>query len=516
MQPEKPNHLRLEPAPTVYSDAMPDIRQALEWISLDDATHAATAANRPIFAVLVAPWSTGAHLVSRDLEAPETRALISEHFVPVLIDPVASPALAVKLAALARYQGGSGSLPIIAILSPQLNPVFALTYSSPEHRQKGLPSTPSLLQSIVEQWESDPASFDTEWERSRSDLPSVDSVLEKDQDKGGFNEYPRQLHPYVLVDESSDDGAGDPWLLQTLSTLWDNGIRDQLEASFHPQTRNANWTIPFFEKIIPQNAAMAFVYARAAKQTNDRELRSHAQDLVRVVLSSVLKKTDVISAESQYYTWTSTEAFENVSRENLQPVSLVYNIQPSGSRLVLSKVRTIDDLASLSYEPKSSLERRYLTGNAELLMHRRTRPAPRPLSLDNPAWRAETWRWLILAVDTLDSSDQSLVKSGYLTWLAEVAPMFVGEADFSDVGFQTEVSTLISLLVARAEMTDPTIEDILPPLLERVTAGIQHWQQADTVDSMWLHRHAFLPSIASTLRAINSLLPEGETLPPLG
>lgn len=507
-------HIRLEPAPTNYSDAMPDIHKALNWQTLNAAEAVATESNRPIFAVVVAPWSTGAHLLSRELEEEATRQLLTDNFVPVLIDPLAEPSMTAMLAALARYQGGYGGLPILAALSPQLHPAFAITFIGPENRQPEVPTTASLLQSLSDQWSEDPQSFADEWKRVKGELETVPAKLEKDFEAGGFKEFPRHLHPYRLLEESDRLGGDDSWLLHTLSTIWDKGIRDQLEASFHPQTRDETWVIPYFEKCMPQNAAMALVYARAAKQTGDRELRSKAQDLMRIVLGAALQKTDILSAESQYYTWQSTEVYDAVSRANLQSISLIYNIQPNARRMVLSKARAIEDMTSISYEEVSEHEGRFLAGNAELLMHRRTRPAPRPVSVDQSAWRAETWRWLLLASEAMESADSSLLTSGFLTWLEEARPEASSDAhNNADVRFQNNVSVLASLLIAKRQVDDPSIDALIPDMIERVREGIQYWQQAERNHSIWLRQHGYLPSVESTLETISTLLPENEKLP---
>lgn len=503
--------IRFDQSQARFSDAMPDIRKVITWNTLADAMQASAESNRPIFAVVAAPWSTGAHLVSAELAAPSLQQMIADQVIPVHIDPVAQPDVAGKLSAMAQYQMGNGILPLVAILTPDGNPVLATHYTAPEHRDAETPSIEGLLTAVAEQWSMAPEAFVSEWEQVKPALASGVFEQERDHENGGFLESTKVLHAYQLA-EIAGESADDPWLLLTLSRMWSRGVRDQLEASFHPGTRDTTWVIPYFEKVLPQNSAMALVYASAAAHSKNRELRSQAQDLVRYCLNAFMQGTDAISGESHYYTWLSTELYDSVSRVNLQSVALLHNVQPKANRQVLSPVRTAAEIAAISFDDEATINTRQLAGHAEMLMHRRTRPTPRPIKMENPAWRAESYRWLLLAMEKLDSSDQSLVHNAFISWATGKSNSFQ-QADVTDAeGFQGQVSLFAGLLLAKSRTNDSSIEALLADVYKNVENGIAHWSSLDEIDRIWLYQDGYLPSVESTLRAINDLLPEGEAL----
>lgn len=493
---------------------MPDIGQAADWVTLSDAMSTSAESGRPIFAVVAAPWSTGAHLVSTELATPSLQQVIADQFIPVHIDPVTAPDVTGKVTAVAQYQMGNGALPLLAILSAEGNPLLATHYTAPEHRDSATPSIEGLLTAVAEQWNMEPEAFISEWEQAKTVLAPNNEQLERDTENGGFLEPTKELHAYQLADiagESTDD----PWLLHTLARIWSRGVRDQLEASFHPGTRDTTWVIPYFEKVLPQNSAMALAYASAAARSKNRELRSQAQDLVRYCLNAFMQGTDVISAESRYYTWLSTELYDAVSRVNLQAVALLHNVQPKANRQVLSPVRTVAEIAAISFDDEATINTRQLAGHAEMLMHRRTRPTPRPIKMENPTWRAESYRWLLLAMESLESSDQSLVHNAFISWFTGKSNS-MQQVDVTDAeSFQGQVSLLAGLLLAKSRTRDASIDATLTDVYENVQKGIAYWSSVDEVDRLWLHQHGYLPSVEATLRVISELLPEGEVLPPL-
>lgn len=495
---------------------MPDIREALEWKNLGDAKRIASETGRLIFIVVAAPWSTGAHVASGDLADPQIQAQLEADFVPVHLDPVTDLVETAQLSLLARYQGASGALPLVGVLTPGGNPALAIPYPQPGHRSPDTPSLGAWLQAVAEKWKQDPAPFNTEWQGASIDLAQLNAIQKNDPGAGEKQESPRNLPVWDLASAASS-APDDAWLQATLNQVWTKGVRDQLEPSFHPGTRGDNWVIPWFEKILPQNAAMAFSYASVAKQTGDRAVRSQAQDLVRYSLNAFLQASDVVSADSQYYTWLSTEVFDAVSRQNLQALSFIFGIQPNERRQVLSEARPLEDIAGMSYEPLEAHQARVLSGRAELLMHRRTRPAPRPLAFSNPAWRAESYRWLAMAMERLESADASLLNSAFVTWLAGVEPELAQANVTVPAEFQGQVSLLAGIYRARKVLRDPVIESALDVVRENTRQGIIHWNQVVDADRLWLSLDGYLPSVRSVLTSVQEYehVSGEETLPDL-
>lgn len=175
------------------------------------------------------------------------------------------------------------------------------------------------------------------------------------------------------------------------------GINDQVGAGFHRCARDERWIVPHFEKLVPLNAQLAAVYARAGRARGDEELSRAADSLAGFCLQQARQGGDAIVSDTHYYTWTARELLEAVSPSLLQAVSLHYNSTPDGSRQVLYRARKLETLAGYSHEPPQTLQQRLDAGRRQLREARARRPAPAAVGVNAPSWPATTIHWLFRA-----------------------------------------------------------------------------------------------------------------------
>ena len=262
--------------------APPDVTRALAWRGWDEGRAEARARGVPAFCLAEPAWSTGSQRLALVLgQEDDTRASLADAFVPIRVDPLARPDVAARLRWAAAATSGTVGPPLIVLLTPEGAPFLAYCNVWPEGRGR-YPSLGSLLRSVSDLARERPDALEAEAEalaaRGRAGAgaadgpsPPVPSVWAEVRDAvddafGGLRELPKRPRPHLiwrLLDEADDPPVRDH-LVRTLDGLQRGGVLDQLDGSFHRCGRDERWVVPHFEKLVPANAALAAVYARAA------------------------------------------------------------------------------------------------------------------------------------------------------------------------------------------------------------------------------------------------------------
>jgi uncharacterized protein YyaL (SSP411 family) len=240
---------------------------------------------------------------------------------------------------------------------------------------------------------------------------------EMDMKHGGMNQLPKHPHPQLLWVWLEDHQRGIlsadivEWGQSTLNEMPRGAMYDQIDRGFHRCARDERWIAPHFEKIIPLNAQLVAVYSRAAAQFDNRQYRDIANQLQKFCALALSNDVDLIAADSDYYTWTSSEVVRQLDPEVIQVVALHFDIQPAEARLALRRAVEMEEMNRYSYEDVETLKARLVKGKAQMLMLRQRRPAPPTISVPALSWRAETIRWQFVASEWLKSIDVAYLET---------------------------------------------------------------------------------------------------------
>jgi uncharacterized protein len=218
---------------------------------------------------------------------------MNERFVCVKVDREERPDLDSVYMDAVMALTGSGGWPMTVFLTPESEPFFGGTYFPPEPRH-GLPAFTQVLVAVAEAWETRRDEVRTssanlaEHIRSGSLLaassdPLTADLLDAAQESlravfdstwGGFGRAPK--FPPAPVLEFLLRRGEEEMTRRTLDAMAAGGMYDLVGGGFHRYSVDERWLVPHFEKMLYDNALLASVYLRAAKQFSDDGYRTIA------------------------------------------------------------------------------------------------------------------------------------------------------------------------------------------------------------------------------------------------
>jgi hypothetical protein len=219
-------------------------------------------------------------------------------------------------------------------------------------------------------------------------------------------------------------------LVATLDRMARGGLMDQLAGGFHRYSTDEAWLVPHFEKMLYDNASLAWLYAeasalapglgfeRVARLTLDFVLREMTGP-EGAFFSAIDAETD--GHEGAYYTWTAAELDALLAGDEGRLFRVVYGLEGpptfEAERYVLYLHTPLAEQARAAGLSVGNLQRRLAPGRKALLEARSRRQ--RPLTDDKVL--AD---WNGLAIGGLARAGARLAEPRYLE-AAERAAGFV-------------------------------------------------------------------------------------------
>jgi uncharacterized protein YyaL (SSP411 family) len=274
------------------------------------------------------------HVMEREsFEDTLTARVMNEHFVSVKVDREERPDLdSIYMDAVVELTG-RGGWPMTVFLTPAGEPFFGGTYFPPEPRH-GLPSFKQILLAVSEAWDArreevtDTAARLAEHIRTGARLtPSPDpldaSLLVEAQARlragfdpqwGGWGRVPK--FPPAPVLEFLLRRGEEEMTRRTLDGMALGGMYDVVGGGFHRYSVDERWLVPHFEKMLYDNALLASVYVRAARQFDDERYRHVAEQTIDYVLRELAlpgggfasaQDADTDGVEGLTFTWAPGE-----------------------------------------------------------------------------------------------------------------------------------------------------------------------------------------------------------------
>ncbi len=349
-----------------------------------EAFEAARLAEKPIFLSIGYATCHWCHVMEQEsFEDPEVAKALNDAFINIKIDREELPDIDSLYMEFAQTMiVGSAGWPLNVILTPDLKPFFAATYL-PRESSRGLVGILELVDKIQELWKGD------EQERVLAQAEKIVDILKShvhlqgsevptnealsitadilyriaDPIWGGMLGAPKfplgyQANYLLRFFQRSQDSRALFLVEKTLEMMHRGGINDHLGGGFHRYSVDEHWHIPHFEKMLYDNALLAYGYLEAWKVTHRPIYKQGCEEILTYVIREMrhpeggfysAQDADTAGIEGLYYTWTRDEVIAILGEAEGTLFCDFYGVYEHGiieGRSVIHMITTLDEFAS--------------------------------------------------------------------------------------------------------------------------------------------------------------------------
>lgn len=325
----------------------------------EEAFERAKKEDKPIFLSIGYATCHWCHVMEHEsFENEEIAKLMNEHFICIKVDREERPGIDSIYMTVCQMMTGSGGWPLTIFMTPDKKPFHAATYIPPDQRF-GRIGMKQLIPKISDAWKTqrekvlESAGEITEMLAKRQKAGSGEvltpDVLDRgysellgqyDARNGGFGNQPKFPTPHRLVfllRQGKEEGIDA--VEHTLAAMRKGGIFDQVGFGFHRYSTDNDWLVPHFEKMLYDQALLAFAYTEAYELTRKPLYRQVAEEIITYVLRDMTtseggfysaEDADSEGEEGLFYIW-DTQELKTVLGDEAAFVSKRWNISEEGN-----------------------------------------------------------------------------------------------------------------------------------------------------------------------------------------
>lgn len=334
----KPNHLINEKSPYLLQHAY----NPVDWYPwVEESFEKAKAEDKPVFLSVGYSTCHWCHVMAHEsFEDAVVAEILNRNFISVKVDREERPDVDAVYMEVCQALTGSGGWPMTIIMTPDKKPFFAGTYL-PKNSQYGRSGLIDLLSGISQQWQTkrktllDSGEQITAYMQNRETAsigagkPAKELTLAAkanfarsfDEKWGGFGSAPKFPLPHNLMfllrfAAFEHDAQALEMTERTLEHMYRGGIFDHIGGGFSRYSTDNMWLTPHFEKMLYDNALLAWAYTETFALTGRPLYQSVAQKTINYVLSELSEPmggfmcgqdADSEGVEGKYYVFTQVE-----------------------------------------------------------------------------------------------------------------------------------------------------------------------------------------------------------------
>jgi len=307
-------------------------------------------------------------------EDEQVAKLLNDNFVSIKVDREERPDIDHLYMTACQAMTGQGGWPLTLVLTPDQRPFFAGTYF-PKHSRYGLIGFVDLLEQIRDKWGADRERIEATGLRMEEMLhrvaqgrpgsglerdPSIDLLTQAyqsfsesfDETYGGFGDAPKFPSPHQLLFllryargagrtvEHSDRSHAMAMVERTLDAMAQGGIYDHVGGGFARYSTDREWLVPHFEKMLYDNALLAWTYTEAYQVTGKSLYEKVARETLEYLLRDMqspdgafyaAEDADSEGEEGTFYLWTPEAVNDILGGELAARYCRFYNITTGGN-----------------------------------------------------------------------------------------------------------------------------------------------------------------------------------------
>ncbi len=306
--------------------------------------------DKPIFLSIGYSTCHWCHVMAHEsFEDEEIANLLNRDYICVKVDREERPDIDTVYMSACHAMTGSGGWPLTILMTSEQMPFFAGTYF-PKHSKYGMPGLYELLNQASTLWKTQRKRI---LETGRHVTNLISHIEEPDNSNqkltknilhqgaseffqrfdpkwGGFGQAPKFPTPhnlmfllqYSLLEQHKESLQ---IVTKTLDSMAKGGIFDHIGGGFSRYSTDEKWLIPHFEKMLYDNALLAYIYLETYIHTKKELYLSVAKKTLDYVLRDLTNEkggfycgqdADSDGKEGKYYAFRFKEIMEILGEED--------------------------------------------------------------------------------------------------------------------------------------------------------------------------------------------------------
>jgi uncharacterized protein YyaL (SSP411 family) len=303
------------------------------------------------------------HVMAHEsFEDASVAGLMNDAFVCVKVDREERPDVDESLMAVCQAMSGSGGWPLSVVMAPDKRPFFAGTYF-PRESKWGRIGMLDLVPRIQQAWQGQRAKLLEQADHTLAHLSTppragggelgvvtIDAgaqgfLARFDAARGGFGPAPKFPSPHNLLfllrhHHRTGNASSLQMVETTLEALQSGGIRDHLGGGFHRYSTDEGWLVPHFEKMLYDQALLAFAFAEAHQATGRADFAATCRATLDYALRDLAdpaggfrsaEDADSEGVEGKFYVWREGEIARILGPADGQRFATAYGVRPNGN-----------------------------------------------------------------------------------------------------------------------------------------------------------------------------------------